>query len=80
MALSGFQHLTLDQRRFLFPLKEARISFSEIASRLGRHRSTVCRELGRNRFRAWQNPRGGRCGVSKFLPCCCAEVPSPRAF
>src|SRR5690242_2624367 len=38
-------------RRTLFRLVEARTSVGEIAQRLGRHPSTVYRELGRDRFR-----------------------------
>ncbi len=41
----------LDERRILFRLVEARRTAAEIAARIGRHRSTVYRELGRNRFR-----------------------------
>jgi IS30 family transposase len=51
MAASGFDHLGLDERRSLFRLREARVPVAEIASRLGRHRSTIYRELARNRFR-----------------------------
>jgi len=46
-----YSQLDLDERRTLFQLVEARRSVGEIAARLGRHRSTVYRELGRNRFR-----------------------------
>src|SRR3954466_3582184 len=46
-----YRHLDLDQRRTLFRLVEARPPVGEIARRLGRHPSTVYRELGRNRFR-----------------------------
>jgi IS30 family transposase len=46
-----YRHLDLDQRRTLFRLIEARIPVGEIAARLGRHPSTIHRELGRNRFR-----------------------------
>jgi IS30 family transposase len=46
-----YRHLDLDQRRTLFRLVEARTPVGEIAARLGRHPSTVYRELGRNRFR-----------------------------
>lgn len=41
MAASGFQHLTLDERRSLFRMREARLGVAEMASRLGRHRSTI---------------------------------------
>ena len=47
----SYHHLDLDQRRTLFRLVEARRPVGEIAERLGRHRSTVYRELGRDRFR-----------------------------
>src|SRR4051795_9216655 len=46
-----YRHLDLDQRRTLFRLVEARTPVGEIAARLGRHPSTIYRELGRNRFR-----------------------------
>ena len=46
-----YRHLDLDERRTLFRLMEARTPVGEIARRLGRHPSTVYRELGRNRFR-----------------------------
>jgi IS30 family transposase len=46
-----YRHLDLDERRTLFRLVEARRPVGEIAARLGRHPSTIHRELGRNRFR-----------------------------
>src|SRR5690348_10552376 len=46
-----YRHLDLDERRTLFRLVEARTPVGEIARRLGRHPSTIYRELGRNRFR-----------------------------
>ena len=46
-----YRHLDLEQRRTLFRLVEARTPVGEIATRLGRHPSTIYRELGRNRFR-----------------------------
>src|SRR3954470_17958294 len=46
-----YRHLDLDERRTLFRLVEARQPVGEIARRLGRHPSTIHRELGRNRFR-----------------------------
>ena len=41
----------LDECRSLFRMQEARLGVTEMAVRLGRHRSTIYRELGRNRFR-----------------------------
>src|SRR5918997_1942366 len=46
-----YSQLDLGERRALFQLVEARRPVGEIAERLGRHRSTIYRELGRNRFR-----------------------------
>ena len=46
-----YRQLDLDERRTLFRLVEARTPVGEIAERLGRHPSTIHRELGRNRFR-----------------------------
>jgi len=46
-----YRQLDLDERRTLFRLIEARTPVGEIAERLGRHPSTLYRELGRNRFR-----------------------------
>ena len=46
-----YRQLDLDQRRTLFRLVEARTPVGEIAARLGRHPSTIYRELGRDRFR-----------------------------
>jgi hypothetical protein len=64
-----YSQLDLDQRRTLFRLVEARRPVGEIAARLGRHRSTIYRELGRNRFR--DGDRG-----SALLP---AHRPGPGA-
>src|SRR4051794_18023552 len=46
-----YRHLDLEQRRTLFRLVEARTPVGEIATRLGRHPSTIYRELGRDRSR-----------------------------
>jgi transposase, IS30 family len=46
-----YRQLDLDERRTLFRMVEARRPVGEIAERLGRHPSTIHRELGRNRFR-----------------------------
>jgi IS30 family transposase len=41
--------LTLEERAVLFRLHAAGTAIGQIADRLGRHRSTIYRELGRNR-------------------------------
>ncbi len=46
-----YRQLDLDQRRTLVRLVVARRPVGEIAERLGRHRSTIYRELGCDRFR-----------------------------
>ena len=48
--VQGYDHLTLDERRQIFHLREARQPVGVIAVRLGRHRSTIYRELRRNFF------------------------------
>ena len=44
-----YSHLSLDERCRLRGMMEMNLSISEIARRMGRHRSTVQRELDRNR-------------------------------
>lgn len=46
----AFNHLTLDERRLLARLRDAGVPVSRIAERLGRHVSTIYRELKRNHF------------------------------
>lgn len=45
-----FSHLTLEDRRQIERWRHARLSPDEMAQRLGRHRSTIFRELRRNRY------------------------------
>ena len=45
---SSYVHLSLDERRRLFRMREAKVSVTEIAAVLGRHRSTIHREIRRN--------------------------------
>ncbi|MPS71368.1 MAG: hypothetical protein E2586_23105 [Novosphingobium sp.] len=44
----SYRHLRYDEREALAKMRDAAIPVSEIAARLGRHRSTVYRELRRN--------------------------------
>lgn len=46
----SFTHLTLDERRLLARLRDAGVPVARIAERLGRHISTIYRELKRNHF------------------------------
>ena len=43
-----YDHLTLDERKLIFQVREAKMSVPRIAERLGRHRSTIHREIQRN--------------------------------
>jgi IS30 family transposase len=54
---SRYRHLTLDDRRLIFRLREAKATILQIAERLGRHRSTIYRELQRNWFDDAEEPR-----------------------
>jgi IS30 family transposase len=46
-----YRHLGLDERRRLFRLLSAAVPIPAIARELGRHRSTIYREINRNLFR-----------------------------
>ena len=45
-----YRQLTLEERRAVFHLKAAKTPVQAIADQLGRHRSTIYRELARNTF------------------------------
>lgn len=76
---TNYDHLTLEERCRLRGLMEMGLGASEIARRLGRHRGTIYREVGRNRCvdgyrpdsaarRAWARKlRGSRIGRSSRL-------------
>jgi IS30 family transposase len=46
----SYRQLALDERRTIFRLLDAKLPVAAIASRLGRHRSTIHREIRRNHF------------------------------
>lgn len=45
-----YQQLTLTDRRLLHRLVDQKVAINEMAHRLGRHRSTIYREIRRNTF------------------------------
>jgi IS30 family transposase len=45
---SHYHHLTLEERRLIFRLTEAKLAVPLIATRLGRHRAMIYREIRRN--------------------------------
>ena len=47
----AYRQLDLDERRTIFRLLNAKVPMTEIAQQLGRHRSTIHREMSRNHFR-----------------------------
>ena len=47
---SHYGQLTLEDRRQIYRLRDQKVSVTEIAARLGRHRSTIYREIQRNTF------------------------------
>jgi transposase, IS30 family len=54
----AYRHFTLEERRTLFRLLGAKLPIKEIAGQLGRHRSTIYREIARNEFREVRQYRG----------------------
>lgn len=54
-------HLTYEERRLLYRLKRHRKSIAEIAKLMGRHRSTIYRELDRNAGPRGYGPRKAQC-------------------
>jgi IS30 family transposase len=55
----NYSHLTLEERCRLRGLMEMGLGVSEIARRLGRHRGTLYREIGRY-VGGWKSHRGIR--------------------
>ncbi|MFC7704267.1 helix-turn-helix domain-containing protein [Plastorhodobacter daqingensis] len=52
-------HLFRSERRRIERWRQANVTPDEMAHRLGRHRSTTCRELQRNHFRDSGIPKPG---------------------
>lgn len=46
--MGKYTHLSISDRRRFFTLLEMKISITEIAKRLSKHRSTLYREINRN--------------------------------
>ena len=63
-----YGQLDLDERIELSRLHEAGIAPSEIARIMGRHPTTIGRELRRNSLR-WSHFAGQLGGVAKVYPC-----------
>ncbi len=59
-------------------MHEARLGVTEMATRLGRHRSTIYRELGRNRFRDPDASRDSRRNMSSYYPVTAQELARAR--
>ena len=64
-----YSHLSLAERRQIERWRHAKMSADEMARRLGRHRSTIFRELRRNHFHDPEAPRlnGYWCIVAQSL-------------
>jgi IS30 family transposase len=70
-----YDHLTLDERRLVFRLREVKLSVPRIAERLGRHRSTIYRELQRNWHRDVETPE-----ISGYYPTVAHEAAACRRY
>ncbi len=64
-----YSHLTLEDRWLIEQFDQAKMPVSEIARRLGKHRSTVYREMKRNRFQdeVWHDLDGYFCVVAHSI-------------
>ena len=51
-----YSQITLAERRRLFELKQLKVPLGDIARLMGRHRSTIYREIKRNSFRDTELP------------------------
>lgn len=78
MVAGSFQHLPLDERRSLFRMHEARLGVAAMAVRPGRNRSTIYRELRRNRFRDPDATRDRRYDMSGYYPMTAQDLARAR--
>lgn len=64
-----YSHIDLDERRKIDRWRRAKVSIDVIAEKLGRHRSTIYRELKRNNFRDRDMPdlNGYHCTVANDI-------------
>lgn len=63
-----YKHLSLDERRKIYQWQGQQLSVNEIAKRLGRHRSTIFREIQRNSY--WEEEEHKNNG---YYPLCAQE-------
>jgi hypothetical protein len=70
-----YNNLTLNERRLLFRLREAKLGVPRIAERIGRHRSTIYRELQRNWHRDVETPE-----ISGYYPTVAHEAAACRRY
>ena len=78
MASGGFGHLTLDERRCLFRMHEARLGVTAMAERLGRHRSTIYRELKHDCYRNPGATRDRRRDMTGYYPMTAQDLARAR--
>lgn len=68
-----YQQMTLADRRLLHRFVEQKLAVNEMARRLGRHRSTIYREIRRNTFRDQELPE-----YSGYFPTIADEITRER--
>ncbi len=63
IIVASYSQITLEDRRLLEQFIRAKMPVTEIALRLGRHRSTIYREIKRNSFEdaSWPELNGYHC-------------------
>lgn len=86
--MNGYQHLGLDERRDIYRMVATGRSARQIADALGRHPSTIYRELKRNRHlarrsrrqRYGRKPRGLHIPVAKTIGARPQEITDRSSF